>query len=72
MDLQTGQFNSIRMKMPRYYHSVAVLRKVTSQGYKSEIIMIGGENPECPCFDTKDEKIRPVIDAAFEAIPMKD
>ena len=60
------------MKMPRYYHSVAVLRKVTSQGYKSEIIMIGGENPECPCFDTKDEKIRTVIDAAFDAIPLKD
>ena len=60
--------NRIRMKMPRYYHSVALLRKVTSTGYKSEIIIIGGENTECPYFDTKYEKIGAVIDAAFETV----
>ena len=57
------------MKMARYYHSVAVLRKMTSQGgYKSELIIIGGENTECPYFDTKHEKIGAVIDAAFETV----
>ena len=68
-DLKKSEvINMIRMKIPRYYHSVAVLRKVTSRGYKSEIIIIGGENTECPYFDTKYEKIGAVIDAAFDAV----
>lgn len=40
------------MKVPRFYHSATVIREIDGQGgWKSKIVIVGGENPEMPPYD---------------------